>query len=731
MPASLSASRDNRDTTSTDALDVPVGRNALGSLEADSDSSNGGVIDLVSAEKHCNNIVEVDDHGVRTAHYVRLLACRLRETGHYTESLTDDWIDTLCRAAPLHDIGKVAIPDNILLQDGKLSEADWYVVQTHAQLGEAILSTTAAQLEYPSEVLKRAIVIAGAHHEKWDGTGYPRGLQGAQIPLAASLVSLVDMYDALVSFRAYKRSWSHSEAIEEIVRHRNISFETVLVDAFLAVSGAVEQFSIAQSSKSQLGRPWLKGGAIHYQETPARQTLVRFEERFEQLFRNSPVGLAMVDQSTAQFCEVNQALLTWTGYSRQEFLALNFWDITPEEYRAQEQQQLEDLNREGRFGPNQKEYIRRDGSRFPIRISGFKLIDVNGQPVVWGIIENLSEHNERIKLEKKLADNVGQLKTLVHAIPDVVWFKDTQERFQFCNARFESYFGATEEQIVGQKASTFVDPDRAEMFRVGDQLAIEQGTSHISEEWVTFASDGHKELLEVTKSPVYSEDGKLLGVLGIGRDVSRRRQLEEQTKDRAFFDGLTKLPNRYLLEDRLKIAMNNSKRNANYCALLFMDLDSFKGLNDQHGHVLGDVVLREAATRLLVCVREVDTVARFGGDEFVVVLNQLHSDLDYSVESARRIAEKMRSSLALPYFLTRSSIDDAPEQQRANRKELYSSADDEVIYQGGTSIGVVLFLGDETGQLDLFAQADKAMYRAKKSGGNSVCFYQDGQESPS
>ncbi len=688
--------------------------------EADPANLNEVVVSPVPSEAHDPRTVEVDDHGLRVAHYVRLLALRLREMGHYTEVLTDAWIEMLCQAAPLHDIGKVAIPDHILLQDGKLSDADWRVVQTHAQLGEAILSTTAAQLEYPSEVLKLAIIVAGAHHEKWDGTGYPRSLQGGQIPLAARLVSLVDMYDALVSFRSYKRSWPHIEAIEEIVRHRNTSFETVLVDAFLALSGAVEQFSKAQDAKSLLGRPRLKGGVIHYQEAPARQTLVRFEERFEQLFKNSPVGLAMVDQNTAQFCEVNQALLTWTGYSRQEFLAMSFWDITPEEYRIQDQQQVEDLKREGRFGPNQKEYICRDGSRFPIRISGFKLIDVNGQPVVWGIIENLSEHIERIKLEKKLADNVGQLKTLVHAIPDVVWFKDTQEQFQFCNARFESYFGATEAQIVGQKASAFVEQDRAEVFRVGDQMAIEQGTSHISEEWVTFASDGHKELLEVTKSPVYSEDGKLLGVLGIGRDVSRRRQLEEQTKDRAFFDGLTKLPNRYLLEDRLKIAMNQSQRNESYCALLFMDLDSFKRLNDQHGHVLGDVVLREAASRLLACVREVDTVARFGGDEFVVVLNQLHSDLDYSIESARHIAEKMRVALALPYFLSRSSCDEAPEMKRANRKERYPSKENEIVYQGGTSIGIVMFVGGEIGQLDLFAQADQAMYQAKKAGGNRV-----------
>ena len=666
---------------------------------------------------------DVDDHGVRSAHYVRLLAQRLRKMGQFTGQLTDEWIEVLCQATPLHDIGKVAIPDQILLKDGKLSQADWCVVQTHAQMGEAILLTTSAQLEDTSAVLKMAIIVAGLHHEKWDGTGYPRGLKGEQIPLAARLVSLVDMYDALVSFRAYKRNWTHSEAMEEIVRHRDTSFESVLVDAFLAESEAFEKFSAIQVAKSRETKPWLKGGAIHHQDAPVQQTLVRFEERFEQLFKNSPVGLAMVDQPTGQFCEVNQALLTWTGYSRQEFLAMKYEDITPKEYQVQDQQQLEDLKQEGRFGPNQKEYIRRDGTRFPIRISGFKLIDVNGKPVVWGMIENLSEHLERIKLEKKLADNVGQLKTLVHAIPDVVWFKDTQERFQFCNARFENYFGATEEQIVGQKASAFVDPDRAMLFRMGDQLAIEQGTSYISEEWVTFANDGHKELLEVTKSPVYSEDGKLLGVLGIGRDVSRRRQLEEQTKNRAFFDGLTQLPNRYLLEDRLKIAMSNSKRNEDYCALLFMDLDSFKGLNDQHGHVLGDVVLREAASRLLGCVRDLDTVARFGGDEFVVVLNQLHNDLEYSIETARRIADKMRAALALPYLLSRSSSDGAPELKRANRKERYPSDASDIVYQGGTSIGVVMFLGDQIGQLELFARADQAMYRAKKAGGNRVDFF--------
>ena len=135
--------------------------------------------------------------------------------------------------------------------------------------------------------------------------------------------------------------------------------------------------------------------------------------------------------------------------------------------------------------------------------------------------------------------------------------------------------------------------------------------------------------------------------------------------------------------------------------------------------------MREAASRLLACVREVDTVARFGGDEFVVVLNQLHNDLDYSIETARRMAEKMRVALALPYILSRASSEDAPEMKRANRKERYPSDGSDIVYQGGTSIGIVMFLGDEVTQIELFAQADKAMYQAKKSGGNSVCFFNE------
>lgn len=119
--------------------------------------------------------------------------------------------------------------------------------------------------------------------------------------------------------------------------------------------------------------------------------LQRSEEKFNMLFEYSPVGMALVDHETGQFIEVNRSLLSSTGYTKEEFMNLTYWDITPREYEAQEMQQIADLNERGVFGPNEKEYIRKDGTRYPIRIRGFILKDVDDRKIVWGIIEDISE----------------------------------------------------------------------------------------------------------------------------------------------------------------------------------------------------------------------------------------------------------------------------------------------------------------------------------------------------
>jgi len=176
---------------------------------------------------------ETGNHIIRTQQYVFALAQRLRAQGHHLESLSDHSIDVLVRAAPLHDIGKIGIPDDILLKNGSLSEEEWAIMKTHTLIGESVLDVAEIERDGDSSVIAKAIKIAGSHHERWDGTGYPRGLAGDAIPLEARIMSLADMYDALVSERPYKKAWSHDRAVGEIVSKRNTQFDPVIVDAFI------------------------------------------------------------------------------------------------------------------------------------------------------------------------------------------------------------------------------------------------------------------------------------------------------------------------------------------------------------------------------------------------------------------------------------------------------------------------------------------------------------------
>lgn len=192
------------------------------------------------------------------------------------------------------------------------------------------------------------------------------------------------------------------------------------------------------------------------------------------------------------------------------------------------------------------------------------------------------------------------------------------------------------------------------------------------------------------------------------QDITERKLMEEQVRQMAFYDKLTNLPNRRLLEDRMIQVMAASKRSGMYGALMFIDLDNFKPLNDAHGHEMGDLLLIEVANRLRTCVREVDTVSRFGGDEFVVLLNELDTEKDESTSQAKVVSEKIRSSLSEPYLL-------------AIRREM--NTDTTVEHRCTASIGVALFFNHEASQEEVFRRADAAMYHAKEAGRNLIRFY--------
>lgn len=213
---------------------------------------------------------------------------------------------------------------------------------------------------------------------------------------------------------------------------------------------------------------------------------------------------------------------------------------------------------------------------------------------------------------------------------------------------------------------------------------------------------------EVCYNPEFNAEGKVIGFYGISREITERKQMQEQVHQLAFYDPLTQLPNRHMLHERLSQAMAASKRTQCYGALMFLDLDNFKPINDSHGHIAGDLLLIEVAHRLKQCVREIDTVARFGGDEFIVVLSKLSTDEALSHKEAHAVAERIRIALAAVYQLTLNH-DGKPN----TCIEHFCTA----------SIGVVLFRGKEVCIDDLFKQADSCMYRAKDGGRNAISFY--------
>lgn len=186
---------------------------------------------------------DTGNHIVRTQHYVKVLAERLRSMGYQPRQLNAASINAMFKAAPLHDIGKVAIPDHILLKPGPLNEEDWEIMKTHAAIGESVLRASAADSNSDDAVISSAIKIAGCHHERWDGEGYPYGLRGESIPLEARIMSLADMYDALVTKRPYKEGWSHQDAAREILSKKGTFFDPTVVEAFMQEEGAFQRIA--------------------------------------------------------------------------------------------------------------------------------------------------------------------------------------------------------------------------------------------------------------------------------------------------------------------------------------------------------------------------------------------------------------------------------------------------------------------------------------------------------
>ena len=177
--------------------------------------------------------LDTGNHIRRTQHYVKALAEKLRTHPRFASVLTDNYIQMLFKSAPLHDIGKVGIPDRILLKPGRLTPEEFEIMKTHTTLGRDAIEHAEIQLGMPVEFLSTAKEIALSHQEKWDGSGYPQGLAGEALPLSARLMAVADVNDALISRRVYKNSVPHEQAVAIIQEGRGVHFDPDITDAFV------------------------------------------------------------------------------------------------------------------------------------------------------------------------------------------------------------------------------------------------------------------------------------------------------------------------------------------------------------------------------------------------------------------------------------------------------------------------------------------------------------------
>ncbi len=361
--------------------------------------------------------------------------------------------------------------------------------------------------------------------------------------------------------------------------------------------------------------------------------------------------------------------------------------------------------------------FRREGSRWMIVHSGLSIPYQSAQDGEVYPLKSLQEHNSVLQAlvderTQELHESQALYRMLTEDAQDVLWKTDSRLVITYISPADERLRGFRADEVVGHHVfDMFTEQGVALVKGLLKRRAVDD-TSDASGGFLTFqvehrCKDGRIIWGEVLSKPERNAQGEIVGYHGITREITERRRLEEQVHQLAFHDPLTHLANRRLLVEHLDQAMSASKRSHRHGALLFLDLDNFKSLNDTHGHGVGDLLLIEVAERLKTCVREADTVARFGGDEFVVLLCELDAHKDEASAQAAAIAEKIRIRLAEPYVLQATPSDPATGT---------------IEHRCTASIGVAVFHGRDESQNSVIDRADAAMYQAKEEGRNRIRF---------
>jgi diguanylate cyclase (GGDEF)-like protein/PAS domain S-box-containing protein len=457
------------------------------------------------------------------------------------------------------------------------------------------------------------------------------------------------------------------------------------------------------------------------------------EASFRDIIDTTPVPLALIDAQGNITC-VNEAFTQAVGHTTVDMPDLSGWrlrayqgpyDRDPQHRESiadSWQKNFEEATRTGKpFAAMKASITCRDGMARTFLLSPATLAgDSDGNHLV--ILHDVTQQIQLVEdllLWRSGPDHAGkemlssgkaapvhhigarnsaeaalrQYKLMIDSARDGFWVLDMNGYLQEANRAYADMSGYSADELLNKHVSDLEAMDDAHKVKARIEKLMTQGYEQFESQHRH--KDGHVFDVEVSLNYI----AELQQMYAFFRDITERKRSEQQIHQLAFYDALTSLPNRRLLLDRLHQAMAVSMRNGRYGALLFLDLDHFKSINDTRGHAVGDLLLIEVARRLQSCVRDGDSVARFGGDEFVVLLEDLSSQQDEAAAQTESVAEKIRDALSQPYLLKDHECLTTP------------------------SIGISLFLGYLEKMEDLLKHADIAMYQSKTAGRNAIRFF--------
>jgi diguanylate cyclase (GGDEF)-like protein/PAS domain S-box-containing protein len=389
----------------------------------------------------------------------------------------------------------------------------------------------------------------------------------------------------------------------------------------------------------------------------------------------------------------NEAWCRSLGYSLEELLGTNYKataisDQVEIVYKAFNQIYLTGQ-------PNKMlklKYARKDGGTGLAELAAFPLRNEKGEIIGFrGVSHDVTE---RLRMEEALRQSEERYRTILAEIEEGYYEVDLKGNIKFVNRAACRQFGYSEEELIGSNYRTYVlKEDIKGVYKAWNKV-YKTGEPLQSYPFATVRKDGTQMFVENSVSPLRDKEGKIIGFRAVSRDVTQRKQFEQKLADLATHDSLTGLPNRNLLDDRLTMGLALSRRSGNKLAVLMLDLDRFKIINDTMGHGVGDQLLKSVAERLTGVIRKSDTAARIGGDEFVLVLPNIHSPSD-----AAKLAQRILDVFREPFIFEGHQLNIS------------------------TSIGIAVY--PETGKEIhiLLKNADKAMYQAKEQGRDMYKFY--------